>query len=121
MQDIKVLMQSMVRAFATGDVSNVDALVAETYLDHQGLGEGAMRGPAGFRQVVAAARSALTNLEVTIEDLIAEGDRVAARLRWHGTQASDGATVDRETIDIVRFAHGQAVEHWGIQLWSAMS
>ena len=36
MQDIKVLMRSMVCAFATGDVSNVDSLVAETYLDHQG-------------------------------------------------------------------------------------
>ena len=120
MQNLKGLMQSMVCAFATGDVSNVDALVAATYLDHQGLGGGAIRGPAGFRQVVAAARRAVPNLDVTIEDLIAEGDRVAARLRWHGTQAADGATVNRETIDIVRFAQGQAVEHWGIQLWSAL-
>jgi len=80
-----------------------------------------MRGPAGFRQVVAVARRAVPHLDVTIEDLIAEGDRVAARLRWHGTQAADGAIVDRETIDIVCFAHGQAVEHWGIQLWSALA
>jgi len=115
-QDIKLLMQHMVRAFTTGDVSNVDALVAETYLDHQGLGSGALRGPEGFRQVVAAARSASTHLAITIEDLIAEGDRVAVRLRWHGTRTADGAPVDRETIDIVRFAHGQAVEHWGIRL-----
>ena len=121
MQDVKLLMQNMVAAFATGDVSNVDALVAETYLDHQGLGSGALRGPEGFRQVVVAARSAYTPLAITIEDLIAEGDRVAARLRWHGTRTSDGAAVDRETIDIVRFAHGQAVEHWGSRLWSAMS
>ncbi len=121
MQDIKLLMQNMVSAFATGDVSNVDSLVAETYLDHQGLGSGAIQGPEGFRQVVAAARSAYTYLAVTIEDLIAEGDRVAARLRWHGTRTSDGASVDRETIDIVRFAHGQAAEHWGIRLWIAMS
>jgi predicted ester cyclase len=114
-------MRSMVHAFATRDVSNVDALIAETYLDHQGLGGGAMHGPTGFRQVVTAARRAVPNLDVTIEDLIAEGDRVAARLRWRGTQAANGATVDRETIDIVRFAQGQAVEHWGIQLWSALS
>ena len=121
MQDIKLLMQNMVRAFTTGDVSNVDSLVADAYLDHQGLGSGALRGPEGFRQVVVAARSAYTPLAITIEDLIAEGDRVAARLRWHGTRTSDGAAVDRETIDIVRFAHGQAVEHWGSRLWSAMS
>ena len=70
MQDIKLLMQNMVSAFATGDVSNVDSLVAETYLDHQGLGSGAIQGPEGFRQVVAAARSAYTHLAVTIEDLI---------------------------------------------------
>jgi hypothetical protein len=41
---------------------------------------------------------------------------VVARLRWWGTTPS-GEQIDRETIDIVRFANGRAFEHWGIQLW----
>jgi predicted ester cyclase len=79
-----------------------------------------VRGADGFRRVVAGARSAFTHLEVTVEDLIAEGDRVAARIRWRGVLASDGRLVDRETIDIVRFADGQAIEHWGVCLYESL-
>lgn len=117
LDDVKTLMHNMVRVFRTGDVSHVERIIAEDYLDHQGLGEGAMHGPAGFRQVVGAARAAYKNLTVEIQDLIAEGDRAAARIRWRGVRSSDGAVFTRETIDIVRFAHGRAVEHWGMRLW----
>ena len=117
MDDVKTLMRGMVSIFGTGDVSNVESIISEDYLDHQGLGEGEMHGPASFRQVVSAARAAYKNLEVEIQDLIVEGDRAAARIRWRGVRSSDGAACTRETIDIVRFAYGRAVEHWGIRLW----
>ena len=116
LDDIKALMRGMVSIFGTGDVSNLESLISEDYLDHQGLGEGAMHGPAGFRQVVSTARAAYQHLEVEIQDLIAESDRVAARIRWCGVRSSDGAACTRETIDIVRFAYGRAVEHWGMHL-----
>lgn len=98
--------------FSTADLSGVDSIIAVGYIDHQGLEGIEIRGPEGFSRVVRAARSALPDLQVDIEDLIAEGDRVVARLRWRGTQ-STGERIERETIDIVRVANGQAVEHWG--------
>ncbi len=106
----KALMQRIVEMFATGDLSGVDALIAAGYIDHQGLEGIEIRGPEGFNRVVRAARSAFPDLQVDVEDLIAEGDRVVARLRWRGTQ-STGERIERETIDIVRVLDGQAIEH----------
>jgi predicted ester cyclase len=108
----KASMRKIIATFATGDLSEVNSLFAEGYVDHQGLGAIQIRGPEGFRRVVTAARSDCPDLQVDIEDLIAEGDRVVVRLCWHGTQA-DGTRIEREIIDIVRFTNSQAVEHWG--------
>jgi ketosteroid isomerase-like protein len=108
----KTLLRKLVRAFETGNLSDLDALIDPDYVDHQGLDGTELRGADGFRRVVTAARGAKLHLHVSIEDLIAENDRVAARLRWHGTSAS-GKSLERETIDIIRVAGGRAAEHWG--------
>ena len=108
------VMRAMVRMFATGDVASALQVVSDEYHDHQGLRGVEIRGPEGFCRVVDAARGSIQDLRVTIEDLIAEGDSVAARIRWQGRTQS-GDTVDRETIDIVRVRSGHAVEHWGAQ------
>jgi predicted ester cyclase len=109
------VMRSMVCMFATGDVASVVEVVADEYHDHQGLSGTEIHGPEGFRLVVETARHSIRGLSVTIEDLIADGDRVAARIRWQGHSPS-GDPVDRETIDIVHVRSGRAVEHWGAQL-----
>ena len=110
--DNKALMRMVVEIFETGNLSNVAAVIDAQYVGHQGLNGNALKGADSFSQVVATARTAFPDLRVSIEDLIAEDDRVVARLRWRGTRPT-GAQIDRETIDIVRFAGGQAVEHWG--------
>lgn len=111
----KVLMRKLIRVFETGNLSEVPALIDADYIDHQGLGGTTLRGGDGFRRVVTAARQAFLDLRVSIEDLLAEDDRVAAQLRWHGTRPG-GEPIERETLDIVRFANGRAIEHWGTSL-----
>ena len=111
-KDASAVMRAMVAAFNTGDVYDAAAAVHVDYVDHQGLGGAPMRGPTGFAAVVAAARSGYEELEVTIEDLIEDGDRAAARLRWSGIRSS-GTRVDRETLEIIRVEGGKAIEHWG--------
>jgi len=105
-------MNAMINMFATGDLSEIDATVSSEYLDHQGLGGETIHGVQGFAAVVAAARTGYQVLEVIIEDLISEGDRAAARIRWRGVRNS-GETVDRQTLDMVRIQHRKAIEHWG--------
>ena len=106
------VMNAMINMFATGDLSEIDATVSSEYLDHQGLGGETIHGVDGFAAVVAAARTGYQVLEVIIEDLISEGDRAAARIRWRGVRNS-GETVDRQTLDMVRIQHRKAIEHWG--------
>jgi predicted SnoaL-like aldol condensation-catalyzing enzyme len=69
---------------------------------------------------VQVARRAVSGLEVRIEDVITEDDRVAARINWQGVSA-DGRMLERETIDIIRVVDDKAVEHWGAEMWSRSS
>ncbi|MCA1706964.1 MAG: ester cyclase [Actinobacteria bacterium] len=107
------VMRMMVTMFSTGDLSDLEETVHPAYLDHQGVRGEPVRGAAGFASVVAAARAGFTNLDVTVEDLITNTDRAAARLQWSVVQA-DGK-VTRQTLEIVRTEDGMAVEHWGGQ------
>ena len=110
-------MQRLVDTFAGG---NIEAVVAENYVDHQARSE-TTSGRAGFGRMVAELRTAFPDLRIQIEDIIVDGDRAVARLRWQGTFLGDfwgkpptGARIEVESIEIVRFVGGLAVEHWGL-------
>ncbi len=106
------VVEVMVAMFASGDPSEAATVVADDYLDHQGVGAGAIRGVDGFAHVVRTNHAAYEHQEISIEDLFGVADRAVARISWRGRR-HDGEKVDRETIDIVRVAEGRAVEHWG--------
>ncbi len=52
------VLKAMVAIFASGDPSDAAAVVAEEYLDHQGLGAGPIRGIDGFALVVRTNHAA---------------------------------------------------------------
>ena len=105
-------MRAMVTMFASGDPSLAPDFVDESYLDHQGLGEGPLRGVHGFAFVGRTNFASYRDLDVRIEDLFASGDRVVARITWEGHRIN-GEHAVRRTIDILRIEDGRAVEHWG--------
>ena len=111
------LMRRMVNMFSTGDLSTVESLVSLNYVDHQGIGGSKIYGPKGFAHVVTLFRQARPRLRVTIETLTANGNHVEAKLIWcdPGSKAGPDSwcAYEKRTIEIVRFANGQAVEHWG--------
>ncbi|HVM15500.1 MAG TPA: nuclear transport factor 2 family protein [Egibacteraceae bacterium] len=93
------VLKAMVAMFASGDPSDAEAVVAEGYLDHQGLGAGPVRGIEGFALVLRTNHAAYRHQEISIEDVFGIEDRAVARIRWRG-QRHHGEDVDRETIDI---------------------
>ena len=113
---IKAVAKKIVAMFNTGDLSEVDSLFSAEYVDHQKPAWLDAAGAEEFKQIVLGARKSLPNLHVTIEVLIAEGDTAVVRLHWHSTHPA-GKVVDRETIDMLRFVDGKAVEHWGAEAW----
>lgn len=76
-------------------------------------------GPDGVRQVIANLRSACPDCRYLIEDLIAEDDKVVARVTFSGTHAGvfhslqpTGRHIVQEQIHILRIAEGHGIEHW---------
>ena len=110
MTEAEASTRAIVEIFATGDLDAVSSAVADDY-----LGDLEIRGPHGFRQVVEAVHTR-SDVRVTIEDIVAAEDKAAVRLRWHGINPS-GGTVIRETLDLLRFAEGRLVEHWGAEIF----
>jgi steroid delta-isomerase-like uncharacterized protein len=73
------------------------------------------------KQRIRALRNAFPDLRLTIDDLIAQGEKVVFRLTVHGTHQGTfmgipptGKNVSISAIDIVRFVDDQIVEHWGL-------
>jgi steroid delta-isomerase-like uncharacterized protein len=78
-----------------------------------------VKGPEGVKQIVGVYRAAFPDLHLTIEDLIAEGDKVVVRFTARGTHQGDlmgvaptGKEVTVTGISIVRIAEGKIVEEW---------
>jgi len=78
-----------------------------------------LRGPRGFRPFHTTFREAFPNMEVVIEDMVAEGDKVAARCSVRGKhegelmgRAATQAPVEFTGITIVRIDKGKIVEAW---------
>jgi len=78
-----------------------------------------MQGLEAFKQFLSLYLSAFSDARFTVEDLIAEGDRVVARHTFRGTHTGDlmgipptGKQVSGTGIQITRIANGKAVEQW---------
>lgn len=76
-------------------------------------------GPAPVKQLAAMAKTAFPGLRVTIEDLIAERDKVVATVSLHGPHdgTAQGASPLEagavwRRIDVFRLHRGKIVEHW---------
>ena len=86
---------------------------APGFVDHGAdVPPGMLPGPAGAIQYVGAALKKVPDLKVTIEDMIAEDDKVVVRNRWTGTDAASKQRLEFSGIVIWRIADRQIVERW---------
>jgi steroid delta-isomerase-like uncharacterized protein len=81
----------------------------------------AVHGRDGFRRYVALVRSAFPDFHNLVEDLVAEADRVVARMTYRGTHrgplfgiAPTGRAVSYMGIALFRIAGSRIVEGWVI-------
>ena len=104
-----------------GNLAMFDEFVAPDFVDHQPA-PGQLPGAAGVRQFFTSMRAAISNLQVTIEHMIAEGDLVAAHVSIRGKHTGElmgipgsGKDVVMRVSDFVRIKNGKAVERWGVE------
>ena len=98
----------------------IDELFAPDFVEHEEI-PGVDPGRDGVHQAFRMFLTAFPDLNVTIEDLLADGDKVVIREQWTGTHQGEfmgmpatGNQVAFNVIDIVRYADGKLVEHWAV-------
>jgi predicted SnoaL-like aldol condensation-catalyzing enzyme len=86
---------------------------APEFVDHGAdVPPGMPPGPAGAIQYVGAALKKVPDLRVTIEDMIAEDDKVVVRNHWAGTDSASNQRLEFSGIVIWRIANRQIAERW---------
>ncbi len=69
-------------------------------------------GPRGAKQYVGSALDRFPDMQVTIEDIIAEQDKVVVRNTWTGTDRMSGKHLRFSGIVIWRINNGKLAERW---------
>jgi predicted ester cyclase len=103
----------------TGNLHAADEIFAPNYVSHEPT-SGEVRGIEGAKQFAATYRQAFPNLQTTIADMVAEGDKVVVRFRGRGTHQGDteafgpptGKRMEITGITIKRLSEGKIVEAW---------
>ena len=105
--------------FNRGHLEVADELVAPGSIEHQRGGGG--DGPEGAKNTIKYLRGAFPDFHITIDEVVAVGDKVWARQRGGGTNLGSfaghpptGIKAFTDVIDVCRFEGGRIVEHWGV-------
>jgi steroid delta-isomerase-like uncharacterized protein len=105
--------------FVQGRLEVANELVADGWISHDPATPESPTGPEGIKQLVSGYRGAFPDLSFSIDDQIAEGDRVVTRWTARGTHEGDlwgiGATGKQGTvtgITIDRIEDGKIAETW---------
>ena len=111
--------QAIIGAVAAADHDALDRLIDEDIIDHNAV-PGQVAGRAGIKYWVTMMHEAFADLTGVVEDTVVEGDKIAARVTWHGTHRGDfvgvpgnGVPVTMQSVQILKFTDGLASEWWG--------
>lgn len=120
-EENKRLTKQVYDAFGRGDLEGVLARIAHDAVDHS-MPPGLPSGKEGIRQSIAEWLGAFSDLTMEPLVLIAEGDHVAAHVRWTGRhtgtfmgQAATNKSVDLTTTEIFRIENGLMKERWATE------
>jgi predicted ester cyclase len=109
-------MKAKVRAHFEAFVNNrrpevIRENMTPDFFDHDGPG-GHPTDVSGDEQMMRQMFSRLPDLHLTIEELIAEGDRVVCRNQWHWTDPESGKTMGFHGFVLWRFEGDKIAERW---------
>ncbi|HEY5186808.1 MAG TPA: ester cyclase [Actinomycetes bacterium] len=104
-----------------GDIDGFSDQLADDFVEHE-QAPGLAPTKAGAAAFFRMQQAAFPDMHMDVQDLMASGDKVAARARVTGTHKggfmgmpATGKSVDVQVIDILRFGDdGLVHEHWGV-------
>ena len=119
MADTRTFVRSTTEEiWRTGNANLIDEHMAPNYVLHKPP-TGFAPDREGLKAIVHAMRSAFPDLRMTVEDVVAEGDKVVQRRLYEGTHKGElfgipasGQSVSVSQITVSRVADGKFVEEW---------
>jgi steroid delta-isomerase-like uncharacterized protein len=111
--------QRMGEAINTGNLNALDDVLSPDVVDHDPAPD---QGPGteGCKQFFTTMRTAIPDLHVEVEHLVADDENVASAYRITGTHqgefqgvAATGRCIDARGVQISRFVDGKVSERWG--------
>ena len=109
LEENKALFHKVNEAINKKDLTVLDEFIAPDYVDHTNQ----LRGREGVEQFYIKVFKDFPDFHRTIEDIIAEGDKVWVCWKITGTTKS-GKKMELTTVTIMRIVNGKAVESWGV-------
>lgn len=112
----------LLEVFGQGKMAVADELIAPNSVSSgPGTPPGLPSGPEGTKQFISVYRKAFPDVQFTIDEQIAEGDKVVTRWTAHGTHKGElagipptGKSATVTGIEVSRIVNGKIVESWGI-------
>ena len=117
-EENKALVLQMMHLQADGDLDTADHVIASNWVNHDPTMP-PLQGYEGFKQLNMLFRSAFPGFHLEIEDILAEGDKVAGRIRFRATNTGSfqgmpptGKAVDVTGTGIFRVVNGKVTDNW---------
>ena len=116
----KSVVAELYHAYSTGAVEHLDSIVAPDFVDHSPA-PGQAPGIDGLRQLVAQFRTAFPDGEIIPREMLADRDKVVARVSLTGTHVGEfhgvppsGKRMIANGTETFKFEHGVITESWSI-------
>jgi predicted ester cyclase len=117
-QNRAIFRRVIEEGFDKGNLEALDECFPPHFTEHQFDLPSTLEGLKGS---IRFLRDAFAPFSLTIEDMVADGDTVWARLTGRGTDSGGimgrpptGRTFEITVLDVCRFEKGKIVEHWGV-------
>ncbi|HTY74630.1 MAG TPA: ester cyclase [Candidatus Nanoarchaeia archaeon] len=112
----KAVVCKFIEAYNERKLNLIDDFVSPEYVDHSNS-----LGREGLKQIIAMGLNAFPDWHETVEDIIAEGDKVWVLLKYTGTHNGDfmglsptGKKITSKAVDIYRIIDGKLAEYWNV-------
>jgi predicted ester cyclase len=115
-EENKAIVCRFIEAYNSRNLNLIDDFVAADYVDHAN-----QVGREGLKQLIKMGLNAFPDWHETVEDIIAEGDKVWVRLAYAGTHKGEfmglsptGKKITSKAVDIYRIVNGKLAEYWNV-------
>jgi len=116
----KLTMQRFVEFINTASENLAQELIAPNAVFHVPGHSEPMRGPDGYLAIIGMMRGGFPDIQWTLEETVAEGDKVAARFVMRGTHEGTffgvpptGKKIEVQALNLYRLSNGKFVEERG--------